>query len=280
MGKTKNFSIIIPAYNEEKLIARKLLQLASSLPSGCTEVITVCNGCTDQTYPIAQTTINSVLQETRGRCNFILHQLVYGSKINALNEGVKISKNKTVILLDADIDIPSSELTTLVELLNKQSVMAMSPSAVFKFDNANWLVKKFYAVLSQSSYNTQHRISNVIALSPEAINMLFPLPHIIADDAYIQRTVKNYHVTNKLSYNFTCPTTLTSTLKVQSRIIRGNLQLKKTYPNLTAPKSVLPKLSFSQHIIFLSIKAVSLIIAYIELKLKINTWHQDETSRK
>ncbi|WP_404341327.1 glycosyltransferase [Pseudoalteromonas mariniglutinosa] len=282
MSKTNNFSIIIPAYNEEKLIANKLHQLARSLPKECTEVITVCNGCKDQTYSVAQNAINIITHSGVTQCNFLLVQLIQGCKITALNEGVKRSKNNTLILLDADIKILGSECAALVKILNSHSVMAASPKALFNFNNASWLVKKFYSTVSKSSYNQQHRIANVIALSPTAVDKLFPLPTVIADDAYIQRTITetHYHVSSELSYHFICPTTLLSTLKVQSRIIRGNLALKKRYPHLKAPKSYLPKLTVIDLAIFTSIKLMALTIAYIEIKLNVKKWHQDETSRK
>lgn len=281
MSRANNFSIIIPAYNEESLIATRLTQLADALPKNCTEIIIICNGCIDQTYTVAKNTIDTI-NNTVYHCNFMLVEISKGCKINALNEGVKQSNNNTIILLDADIDISSSNCADLVAILASKSLMAVSPKAIFDFKKSSWLIKKFYSVVSKSTYNQQHRIANVIALAPEAVKKLFPLPIIIADDAYIQRSIteKDYLVVNNLTYRFACPLTILSTIKVQSRIIRGNLQLKKTHPNLKGPKSTLPKLTFIDYGIFIFIKLIALTVAHIELKLNIQKWHQDESSRK
>ena len=282
MNAKNNFSIIIPAYNEEKLIANSLSSLALFLPKNCTEIIVICNGCQDQTYAVAKKTIDTITSSLTAHCNFLLINLKINGKINALNEGVKLSCNKTVVLLDADIKVSSSDCAVLVKTLYEHSLLAASPKVIFDFDKSNYLVKRFYACISQSTYNKQHRIANVIALTPYAINKLFPLPQVIADDAYIQRIIgyKEYKIINKLTYKFTCPETLISTIKVQSRIIRGNLELKKIYPNLENQKNTLPALKFVDKAIFICIKVTALIIASIELKLNIKKWHQDESSRK
>lgn len=272
------FSIVIPAYNESKLIAHRIELLANSLPPNCNEVIIVCNGCIDDTEGYAQEAINKIEQS---HCLFKIESLPLGCKVSALNYGVACSSNKYIVLLDADIDISGFDCATLLSALEQKKLMAASPRARFNFEHSSYLVKKFYRCVSQSSYNSTHRIANVIALTPHAVEQLFPLPKVIADDAYIQRSIgqSHYQVIEELSYIFHCPKTVLSALKVQTRIIRGNLELKRDFPKLIAPPSVLPAMRFKDKLIFYSFKLLAFTMAKLELSLNIHKWHKDDSSR-
>lgn len=85
-----DFSIVIPAYNEEKYIQETLEAIFHSDFSGLYEVIIVCNGCTDATAEIA---------EKLGAKVFTV-----GSKgtPEAMNFGASQAKAETLIFLDAD----------------------------------------------------------------------------------------------------------------------------------------------------------------------------------
>lgn len=277
----EHFSIVIPAYNEEKLIEARLQCISNALPAQCTEIIVVCNGCTDSTAKNARNAIKLILQKAPINCQLIVEELKVGSKINALNHGVNISQAPYSVLLDADIDITSEECAQLVSFLHKENLLAASPVAVFDYRNAAWINQRFYHTVSTSTYNKKHRIANVIALSKEAKSILFPLPNVIADDAYIQRTIgeQNYQLVNSIKYTFKCPEKFLAMLKVQSRIIRGNLELKQKFPSLVAPDSQVTKTCFTDKVLFVIIKFTALLIARIELTLNIKKWHRDDTSR-
>ena len=56
MGAKTHISVIIPAHNEEKYIKRCIdsIKAADSVFPGNTEIIVVCNRCTDRTEHIAE----------------------------------------------------------------------------------------------------------------------------------------------------------------------------------------------------------------------------------
>ena len=58
-----HISVIIPAHNEEKYIARciRSIKKSASLFKGNVEIIVVCNRCTDRTGEIAESLGASVL---------------------------------------------------------------------------------------------------------------------------------------------------------------------------------------------------------------------------
>jgi glycosyltransferase involved in cell wall biosynthesis len=76
-------SIIIPAHNEEKVIATTLNELAIGAFSGAMEVIVVCNGCTDNTARIVATYNPAI------RCI----ETEVPSKTNALNLGIELPED-------------------------------------------------------------------------------------------------------------------------------------------------------------------------------------------
>jgi len=275
------FSIIIPAYDEEKLIGTRIKNLLEPLATNCNEIIIVCNGCTDATADQARKIINQLANKSALDCHIIVVELNIGSKINALNHAVNISKNPISVLLDADIEISSGDCAELVNFMTHNNLLAASPTSEFNYKQANWLNRRFYKIVSSSTYNKEHRIANVIALSAEAKAKLFPLPNVIADDAYIQRMIgkSDYKLLNTIHYTFNCPRTTLAMLKVQSRIIRGNLELKSKYPNLIAPKSKVSKSSALDRAIFITIKTAAFIIARLELLFNVKKWHKDDSSR-
>ena len=105
-------SIVIPAYNEEKLILDTLNEIKSVLKDNKllkeTEIIVVNDGSTDNTQKIAEscgvTVINNV-------CN-----MGYGY---SLKKGISIAKNNTIIITDADKTYPFSAIIEMLELKNK-----------------------------------------------------------------------------------------------------------------------------------------------------------------
>jgi glycosyltransferase involved in cell wall biosynthesis len=83
-------SIIIPAYNEEKVIARTILSAREATASDNTEIIVVCNGCTDQT------------EQSAKDLGVRVYQSPEKGAAKASNYGAQFAKGKTLVFLDAD----------------------------------------------------------------------------------------------------------------------------------------------------------------------------------
>ena len=84
-------SVIIPAHNEAKYIARTLNSIQGA------EKIVVCNGCTDNTAELARKHADKVIEINEANVS------------KARNVGAKASSNDRLIFLDADT-IPSKSL--------------------------------------------------------------------------------------------------------------------------------------------------------------------------
>ncbi|MEW6989451.1 glycosyltransferase family 2 protein [Colwelliaceae bacterium 6441] len=279
------FSIIIPAYNEETLIAKTLTLLLDDNNLNAIELIVICNACNDNTYAETLSFIekNSVLLQQRN-IDFSVFEADKASKTNALNIGINNSQGTIKILMDADIQISGKDLNTLVAELQDNQLKAISPKIKFSFDKSNFLVRQYFQVASLSSYNLNNRLSNVIALSPQGVNKITPLPEVIADDEYIRRqfSPNEVAVSQHCSLVFTCAKNLTNLLQVLTRVERGNVQLnhlKIKLPTTNAPKgdNKPPLFCFPT---FILIKIFVKIRAKIQfMQGKIKQWERDESNR-
>jgi len=101
------FSIIIPAYNEEKLIGRCLDSIvAASVPyKDQVEVVVVLNRCTDRTEEIARSYNCVIVKEDRKNMSIIR------------NAGAKVARGEIISTIDADSQMTENVLTEIEEKL-------------------------------------------------------------------------------------------------------------------------------------------------------------------
>jgi len=108
------FSIIIPAYNEEKLIKRCLTAVSNQkFPKDQYEVIVVDNASTDKTAElIKKFPVISLFESKKGL-------------IPARNAGLKKAKGVYFINLDADVEVPPDWLERIYTPLQKNPRIAL-----------------------------------------------------------------------------------------------------------------------------------------------------------
>ena len=102
-----HISVIIPAHNEEKYIRRCIhsIKKADERFKGNTEIIVVCNRCTDRTAEIAENNGARVLFN-EDRCI---------AKVR--NAGIDAAKGKIIVTIDADNRMTSGTLNEIYRLL-------------------------------------------------------------------------------------------------------------------------------------------------------------------
>ena len=97
-------SIIIPAYNEERLINITLKYLLKDNNLKDCEIIIVCNGCVDNTFTVVSKYVESQFNLSIARnIIFTVLETPTRSKTNALNIGINSAKSGNIIFIDADI---------------------------------------------------------------------------------------------------------------------------------------------------------------------------------
>jgi glycosyltransferase involved in cell wall biosynthesis len=111
-------SVVIPCYNEEKLITKCLDALVSQQTSQQFEVILVNNNSTDRTIDIAKTYKNKldltiVLEKQKGR----------GA---ARKKGFQEAKGDIILSTDADSVVPPAWIDQLTNVLKKSDAVAVT----------------------------------------------------------------------------------------------------------------------------------------------------------
>lgn len=116
----KNYSptvaVLIPAFNEEKLIAKTITSvLASTYPK--LEVVIIDDGSTDKTYQIVQ----SFKKDRRLR----IYKKKNGGKFSALNIGIKKINSEIYLSIDADTQILPNTISKIVRFFQFRNIGAV-----------------------------------------------------------------------------------------------------------------------------------------------------------
>jgi len=134
-NKTRiDVSIVIPIYNEEKILNRQILNISKGLNSSLIEnyeVILVANGCTDNTINIC----NKLKRHKRVRI-IILERADYGM---ALRAGMSASNGKIIINYDIDFYDINFLLQSLALVPLGYDVIVASKGMKLSLDNRGLL---------------------------------------------------------------------------------------------------------------------------------------------
>ena len=222
-------SIIVPAHNEEAVIARTLSSVLRDAKPSEFEVIVVCNGCDDRTAETVRSLFGSV----------DVIEIGEASKTAAINAGLRAARGMNILLLDADIEIDTNAVRSLVKALEAPAIEAAIGHMMIDIQGASWPVRAFYRVWSRHPYLSNGKFAAVITLSRSAINRIGQLPPVVADDTYLRRQfpVENVAVVDEVSFRVRVPRTLPALIRVRSRVHRGNRQVDR----LAARSSDMPR---------------------------------------
>ncbi|TSA54779.1 MAG: glycosyltransferase [Dehalococcoidia bacterium] len=127
-------SIIVPAYNEEKVLARTLETLLEADYAN-KEIIVVDDGSKDNTYSVASEYSRRGVKVVR-RLN--------GGKFAALNTGIAVSSGEIVMTVDADSMISRAAITEMVRGFENPQVAGVAGN--LKVFNRNKLLTKLQAL--------------------------------------------------------------------------------------------------------------------------------------
>jgi len=126
-----NFSIVIPAYNEERAIKKVIADIKKYLAEEKYnyDIIVVNDGSTDQTQ--------SILKKTKG-IRIINHPYNRGYGLS-LKDGIKDAKNEIIVMLDGDDTYPVNQIP---EFLNHQNDYVMVSGARIGSQNYTPLARR------------------------------------------------------------------------------------------------------------------------------------------
>ncbi|MFG2791170.1 glycosyltransferase [Streptomyces sp. NPDC048419] len=169
-------SIVIPAHNEAPVIGRLLdALLADSDPGDDTDILVVCNGCTDSTAKVAS--------ERGPRVRVV--EIPVPSKHAALRAGDDQARGFPRVYVDADVVITGAEVRALTEPLHDEAsgILATAPERRIPLASCAWRVRAYYRVWQQLPAVREGLFGRgVIAVSKAGHARLAALPPLMADD--------------------------------------------------------------------------------------------------
>ncbi|MFR0355647.1 glycosyltransferase [Streptomyces sediminimaris] len=169
-------SIVIPAHNEASVIGRLLdALLADSDPGDDTDILVVCNGCTDSTADVAA---------GRGPRVRVVETPV-PSKHAALRAGDDHARGFPRVYVDADVVITGAAVRALAEPLRDEAsgILATAPERRIPLDSCAWRVRAYYRIWQRLPAVREGLFGRgVIAVSKTGHERIAALPPLMADD--------------------------------------------------------------------------------------------------
>ncbi len=159
-------SVLIAAYNEEKVIAATLRAVLASDHPGEIEVLVVDDGSRDETSAEVEK-----IAQTDGRVRLV-RQTNRGKAV-ALRRGLALLQHELVIFLDADTHLQTDTMRLLVRPMHDERVVAVSGHA--KVGNLRSFIARCQALEYTCGFNLDRRAYNrwnCITVVPGAISAI------------------------------------------------------------------------------------------------------------
>lgn len=166
---------MIPAHNEARVIGRLLDALLTDPSDDATDIVVVCNGCTDDTARIAA--------ERGPRVRVI--EIPVPSKHAALRAGDEHTQGFPRVYVDADVVLTASDVRALTGPLRDDTsgVLATAPDRRVPLAGCAWRVRAYYQVWQRLPAVREGLFGRgVIAVSKAGHDRIAALPPLMADD--------------------------------------------------------------------------------------------------
>ena len=154
------------------------------------------------------------------------------SKTNAQNAGIATANGNSVLLLDADIELPTSAARALLDAVRQPGIEAAIGHMDIDATGASKWVRAFYRVWLEHPYLTNGKFAAAIALSASALVRVGTIPNVTADDTYLRRVIPAQRVAalTEVRFMVRVPRNLGTLIRVRSRVYRGTSQLAEHAP--------------------------------------------------
>jgi len=223
-----SISVLIPSYNEEKVLARTLETVVeAAYPDK--EVIVIDDGSTDRTLHIARSFSHRGVK--------VIHR-PNGGKASALNHGLLFARGKVIVIVDADSQVCKNTFIELVQPLRDPDVAAVAGN-IKVLNRDNWLTKcqALEYIISINIYRRALDVFGSVTVVPGALGA-YRREILVGGGQYDPDTlVEDFDVTikalktgkvvqasgNAISYT-EAPQRIVDLVKQRLRWYRGNFQ--------------------------------------------------------
>jgi glycosyltransferase involved in cell wall biosynthesis len=276
-------SIIVPAHNENSVIARTLREWVNRPGSEELSIVVVCNGCTDETATIAR----------RFGSGIRVIESEVASKTHALNLGDQICKGFPRIYVDADIVITLDAIRALAARLERGDVLAVAPTPDIDLTGCSRPVRLYFSIRSRLPSSRQgFGGSGVYALSETGHKRFAQFPDVIADDTYVRL---QFQPEERETLATVCSTvfparTIRQLVAVRTRAYAGNFELARRFPNLGMNKGETNNrtlIGLFKHtrlwpglLIYCYVNVLARFRAIVRSRVRASVWQRDDTSRR
>jgi len=209
-------AVIIPAHDEEAVIARTLTALRPLAETGV-EIIVVPNGCHDATARIAREFAGVTVVETER-----------GSKPHAMNIGDEVAIAWPRLYLDADIEIDPRAVLMVFDALAEPGVLAARARYVYEVAGATWPVRAYYRARSRIPAPPRRLWgAGGYACSEEGHERFGDFPAVTADDSWFDEQFADHEkrVVDTWPMRVRTPRTAAGLLAVLTRQRRGYVEI-------------------------------------------------------
>lgn len=160
---TPPVTIIVPAYNEERVIASTVRSLLNQVYDGELQILVVDDGSPDDTFGV-------MMRDFGDDPRVKTYRKENGGKASALNFGIARARGEIIVGLDADTQFTPNTVGRLVAPLIDSRVGAVAGNA--KVGNRHNLVTRWQALEYVTSQNLDRRalaVLNAITVVPGAV---------------------------------------------------------------------------------------------------------------
>jgi cellulose synthase/poly-beta-1,6-N-acetylglucosamine synthase-like glycosyltransferase len=182
-------TVLVAAYNEEDVIARKILNsLALDYPREKLEILVVTDGCTDET--------DAVIRRYEGDGVRLLSRSQRQGKVNALNAAIPLAKGEIVVCSDANAFFDPQNLKLLVRHFGDPRVALVAGEkriredgkAVSAGEGLYWRYESFLKRLDSSVSTALGATGEIFAIRRDRFEPL-PVDAVIEDFVLSMRYV-------------------------------------------------------------------------------------------
>jgi glycosyltransferase involved in cell wall biosynthesis len=223
-------TIIIPARNEEAVIADCLKSLSNQTVQSPIEIVVSANGCTDNTVDICK----SFETELTGKgFQFVVLNTTACSKNEALNLADTKARYPARLYLDADVKCGPDLLRQACQLLERPEAVYFSGSLSIP-DSDSFFSNSYGRIWMTMPYiRTAVTGIGCYGVNARGRKMWDKFPRLHSDDKFVRMlfTTEQRH---KISayYEWPVPQGLFTLIKVRARWIKGNRELRDRFPLL------------------------------------------------
>jgi glycosyltransferase involved in cell wall biosynthesis len=170
-------SIVIPAHNEEAVIAANLRRLLADTAPGEFDVIVVPNACHDRTADIARAEGVRVIESSMP------------GKVPAIRLGDDACLTFPRIYLDADVELSSGSVRALVAAVSQAGLLAAAPVPVLDLTGVGGVARRMHRV-HEALVAPSRALAGVgvYVLTEPGHARVFPMPDVISDDGWVHNT--------------------------------------------------------------------------------------------